>query len=205
MTSDRDDAVGDGAPDQIELRLSRKTFAPPGNMLLPLFFCLNLPESLGSTHTFYNELDTGPLRSSPHKAPNWPSYPPPLPLWAIGPQSPYKPRRRFVPYFGLNWSSTTTSTTSTTTTERPYEPFSTCEHLPAYCSSYFSSNSTKPLPTQARQHCFKYNLAFSEGKSHKLERKYGILPELLNLNCFLVVLPSSFTNFLFSVHRRLCR
>ena len=125
-------------------------------MLLPFLFCFNLPISLGSSRTFYNELDTGPLRSSPHKALFWPSsYPPPLPLWAIGPQSPYKPRRMFVPYFGLNWSTTTTTTT--TTTERPYVPFSTCEHLPSYCDSYFSSSPTKPLPTQARKYDFKHN------------------------------------------------
>lgn len=145
----------------MKLRLSGKPVAPPSNMLLPLFFfCINLPASLGSTRTFYNELDTGPLRSSPHKldlrsspqkALSWPSYPPPLPLWAIGPQSPYKPRRMFVPYFGLNWSTTT----STTTTERPYVPFSTCEHLPSYCSSYFLSSPTKPLPTQARKYDFQ--------------------------------------------------
>lgn len=133
-------------------------------MLVPLFFCLHLPISLGSTRTFYNELDTGPLKSSPHKALqgsqgplkssphkalSWPytSYPPPLPLWALGPKSPYKPRRMFVPYFGLSWSTTTT------TTERPYVPFSTCEHLPSYCSSYFSLGSTKPLPIQCIDVC----------------------------------------------------
>ena len=142
--------------------VSPKTVAPPGKMLLPLFFCLSsLPLSLGSTRTFYNELNTGPLRRSPHKSLFWPpSYPPPLPLWAIGPQSPYKQRRMFVPYFGLNWSTTTTTTTSTTTTtttERPYEPFSTCQHLPSYCSSYFASSPAKPLPTQVRNSAFKGN------------------------------------------------
>ena len=171
--------IYDEAQDQAKLRLFNLNdccFTPPAEiMLVPLFFCLHLPVSLGSTRTFYNELDTGPLKSSPHKALqgsqgplkssphkalSWPysSYPPPLPLWALGPKSPYKPRRMFVPYFGLSWSTTTTTTT-TTTTERPYVPFSTCEHLPSYCSSYFSLGSTKPLPIQARTCDLKYKLA----------------------------------------------
>ena len=121
-------------------------------MLLPFLFGVGLPLSLASSHTFYNEVDVGPLKSSPHKPRFWPqSYPPPLPLWALGPQSPYKPRRRFVPYFGPSWSSSSTTTTTSTTTERPYVPFSTCSHLPAYCSSYFGAHPDKPLPTQARE------------------------------------------------------
>ena len=121
-------------------------------MWLSLIFWFNMPFAFASTRTFFNELDTGPSKASPHKT--WPSsYPPPLPLWAIGPQSPFKPRRKFVPYFGLSWLSTTTTTT-TTTTERPYVPFSSCSHLPPICSSYFASSPAKPLPTQVGKSTF---------------------------------------------------
>ena len=81
----------------------------------------------------------------------WPSYPPPLPLWALGPLSPYKTRRRFIPYFGPSWRPPTTTTT--TTTMRPFVPFSTCSHLPPYCMDYFSSTLSSPLPTQCIDVC----------------------------------------------------
>ena len=66
----------------------------------------------------------------------YPSYPPPIPLWAIG-----KPRRKFVPYFGKSY--TTTTTTKTTTTARPTVLESSCSHLPAKC---WNTPSYLPLP-----------------------------------------------------------
>jgi hypothetical protein len=82
--------------------------------------------------------------------PWWPSYPPPLPLWALGPLSPYRTRRAFVPYWGPAWRP---PTTTTTTTERPSDPLSSCHHLPAYCSSHFSARPSLPLPVQCIDVC----------------------------------------------------
>lgn len=116
---------------------------------------LHLPTTLGATSTFsYNTIATGP--SKPGGLRSWPpSYPPALPLWALGPYSPYKPRRMFEPFFGGDWLSTTTTTPSTTstTTPRPFVPFSSCSHLPTYCTSYFTSASSSPLPTQCIDVC----------------------------------------------------
>ena len=67
----------------------------------------------------------------------YPSYPPPIPLWAIG-----KPRRKFVPYFGKHFTTTTTTTTSTTTPS-PAVLDSSCSHLPSSC---WNNSPYLPLP-----------------------------------------------------------
>ena len=76
--------------------------------------------------------------SDPWLAPyKYPSYPPPIPLWAAG-----KPRRRYIPYFGKDYTTPTpTPTTPTTTAGRPVS--SSCQHLPSEC---WSSPSYLPLP-----------------------------------------------------------
>ena len=76
--------------------------------------------------------------SDPWLAPyKYPSYPPPIPLWAAG-----KPRRRYIPYFGKDYTtSTPTPTPATTTAGRPVS--SSCQHLPSEC---WSSPSYLPLP-----------------------------------------------------------
>ena len=74
--------------------------------------------------------------SDPWLAPyKYPSYPPPIPLWAAG-----KPRRRYIPYFGKDYT-TSTPTPPTTTAGRPVS--SSCQHLPSEC---WSSPSYLPLP-----------------------------------------------------------
>ena len=67
------------------------------------------------------------------------SYPPPLPLWAIS-----KPRRKFVPYFGLDQ---TTKPPTTTTTQ---EPTPSCQHLPPSC---WSTPQYLPLPLNCIDIC----------------------------------------------------
>ena len=68
----------------------------------------------------------------------YPSYPPPIPLWAIG-----KPRRKFVPYFGKHFTTTTTTTTTSTTTPKPAVLDSSCSHLPSTC---WNNSPYLPLP-----------------------------------------------------------
>ena len=70
----------------------------------------------------------------------YPSYPPPIPLWAIG-----KPRRKFVPYFGKHYTPTTTTTTTTTTTPKPAVLDSSCSHLPSTC---WNNSPYLPLPIE---------------------------------------------------------
>ena len=67
----------------------------------------------------------------------YPSYPPPIPLWAIG-----MPRRKFVPYFEKHY---TTTTTTTTTTAKPAVLDSSCSHLPSSC---WNNSPYLPLPLE---------------------------------------------------------
>ena len=69
----------------------------------------------------------------------YPSYPPPIPLWAIG-----MPRRKFVPYFGKHYTPPTTTTT-TTTTAKPAVLDSSCSHLPSSC---WNNSPYLPLPLE---------------------------------------------------------
>ena len=73
----------------------------------------------------------------------YPSYPPPIPLWAIG-----KPRRKFVPYFGKHY--TTTTTTTTTTAPKPAVLDSSCSHLPSTC---WNNSPYLPLPIECIGRC----------------------------------------------------
>ena len=71
----------------------------------------------------------------------YPSYPPPIPLWAIG-----MPRRKFVPYFGKHYTPPqTTTTTTTTTTAKPAVLDSSCSHLPSSC---WNNSPYLPLPLE---------------------------------------------------------
>ena len=69
----------------------------------------------------------------------YPSYPPPIPLWAAG-----KLRRKFIPYFGKDYTTAPPSTTTTTTTTGRPES-SSCLHLPSSCRS---SPPYLPLPLE---------------------------------------------------------
>ena len=70
----------------------------------------------------------------------YPSYPPPIPLWAIG-----MPRRKFVPYFGKHYTPPPTTTTTTTTTAKPAVLDSSCSHLPSSC---WNNSPYLPLPLE---------------------------------------------------------
>merc|ERR1711971_1318276 len=70
----------------------------------------------------------------------YPSYPPPIPLWAIG-----KPRRKFVPYFGKHYKPPTT-----TTTAKPAVLDSSCSHLPSSC---WNNSPYLPLPLECIDIC----------------------------------------------------
>ena len=69
----------------------------------------------------------------------YPSYPPPIPLWAMG-----KPRRKFVPYFGVQLPTTTTTNT-TSTTPMPGVLDTSCSHLPPSC---WNNSPYLPLPIE---------------------------------------------------------
>jgi len=90
----------------------------------------------------------------------YPSYPPPLPLWAI-----HRPTRKYEPYFGPKRTTpSTTATTSvyttSTTTTPPTTPATTttfrpvvkppCHGLPAYCDNVLPH---LPLPLECIDIC----------------------------------------------------